>query len=148
MPCKVRYFDLESALEWASGDMLVDQAAFIDLETGKIYWTPDDTGLEELPEDLGLSDRYVCVPTKRDLDLGSRLPRRFAWQHLDEADAELVMEYFHHPGAYRRFRELLERRDKDDEWHAFEDEATRAVLTEWAEEFEIEIDFDTPTDTR
>lgn len=139
MTCKILYDELESGLQWASGDALDDQGVYVDLETGKTYWTPDE-GLEpDMPEDLERSDRYLRMPTKRDLDLGSGLPRRFAWDHLSEHEARLVEDCFSRKGAYRCFKSLLERFDKLDAWHAYEDAETRAAIEAWAEEHGIEV---------
>ena len=67
--------DLVSTLEWVSTDFL-DNQAYVCRDTGKIYWISGEAGVideEEIPGDIDDSDKYVPVPDKRDLDLGSYL---------------------------------------------------------------------------
>jgi hypothetical protein len=113
------------------------------LETGKIYQTGyDDPDLEELegaPDDIETSDQYLAVPNQHELGLGSDLPRQFARQQLDADNARRVEDIFHRSGAYRRFRDLLEPIGKLDAWYAFEDQATRDALMEWAADNGIEV---------
>ena len=68
--------DLQAAMEWASDDMS-DNEAYVCRETGKIYWVSEEPGLlddeEETPGDIDNIEKYLPVPDKRDLDLGTRL---------------------------------------------------------------------------
>ncbi|WP_353839486.1 hypothetical protein [Mesorhizobium sp.] len=77
------------------------------METGKIYchseWVDD---VEELPDDLEDSERYIAIPDKRELDLGKPLVLSFARHHLLD-DYDKVREIFSRAGAYARFKDLL-----------------------------------------
>ena len=125
---------LQNAMEWASGDFLENEA-YICRQTGKIFLTADDPGMideEEIPEDIHNSDRYLSVPDKRDLDLGSQLAfdftARYLAQHYDE-----VRDMFRHRGAYRQFKGLLAREDMLEQWYAHSDEQAAKALGEWCE---------------
>ena len=126
---------LQNAMEWASSDFL-DNEAYICRQTGKIYWIAGDPGMideeEEIPEDIHNSDRYLPVPDKRDLDLGNQLAFDFAAQyqaqHYDE-----VRDMFRRQGAYRRFKDFLERKDMLEKWYAYSDEQVAKALGEWCE---------------
>jgi len=126
--------ELQNAMEWASSDFL-DNEAYICRQTGKIIWIADDPGMideEEIPEDIHNSDRYVPVPDKRDLDLGNQMAfdfaKRYLAQHYDD-----VRDMFRRQGAYRSFKDFLERKDMLEKWYAYSDEQAAKALEEWCE---------------
>ena len=125
--------DLDSAMEWVSSDFM-DNLAYVCRDSGKIYWISGEPGVldeeEEIPDDIDDSDKYVLVTDKRDLDLGSHLvfdfTVRYLPQHYDE-----VRDMFRRKGAYGRFKGLLERQDKVQMWHTFNNERATKALEEW-----------------
>ncbi|MGF6695963.1 hypothetical protein OKW38_000574 [Paraburkholderia sp. MM5496-R1] len=80
----VKFDDLSSAFDFVSYAAPMEHQAYISLDTGKIYWISDaiDTIEEAIPEDLEDPDRYLAIPHKNELDLGSSLALRFAAQQL------------------------------------------------------------------
>jgi hypothetical protein len=122
-------------MEWASDDMS-DTESYICRRTGRIYWVSGEPGLlgddEKIPGDIDDIEKYVPVPGKRSLDLGTRLVFDFAARHLDE-QYDAIRGIFRHKGAYRRFREILEETDSVDAWHTFSQERTLRALEEWCE---------------
>lgn len=125
--------DLDSAMEWVSSDFM-DNLAYVCRDSGKIYWISGEPGVldeeEEIPNDIEDPDKYVLVPDKRDLDLGSHLvfdfTARYLPQHYDE-----VRDMFRRKGAYGRFKGLLEGQDKVQMWHTFNNERATKALEEW-----------------
>ena len=126
---------LQNAMEWASSDFLENEA-YICRQTGKIYWIAGDPGMideeEEIPEDIHNNDRYLPVPDKRDLDLGSQLAFDFAARYLAQHYDD-IRDMFRRQGAYRRFKDFLERKDMLEKWYAHSDEQTAKALGEWCE---------------
>ncbi|WP_353817004.1 hypothetical protein [Mesorhizobium sp.] len=61
--------------------------------------------VEELPDDVEDSERYIAIPDKRELDLGKPLVLTFARHHLPD-DYDKVREIFSRAGAYARFKDL------------------------------------------
>ena len=127
--------ELQNAMEWTSSDFLENEA-YICRQTGKIYWIAGDPGMiddeEEIPEDVHNSDRYLPVPDKRDLDLGNQLAFDFATRYLAQHYDD-VRDMFRRRGAYRRFKDFLERKDMLEKWHAYSDEQAVKALGEWCE---------------
>ena len=126
---------LQNAMEWASSDFL-DNEAYICRQTGKIYWIAGDPGMideeEEIPEDIHNGERYLPVPDKRDLDLGNQLAFDFATRYLAQHYDD-VRDMFRRQGAYRRFKDFLERKDMLEKWYAYSDERAAKALGEWCE---------------
>jgi hypothetical protein len=138
----VKYGDLIEAFDFVSFGGSSEHAAYISLDTGAIYWDTE-SGEEELPDDLGESDRYLALPHKNDLDLGRDLALRFAAGKLPN-DYGRVEDFFRRPGAYARFKDLLEAQGRLDDWYAFEAAETEVALKDWCRDNDIQIIDDRP----
>jgi hypothetical protein len=115
--------------------------AYVCRLTGRTYCVSDEfPGDEDVPEDLDDSDQYVAVPDRHELDLGVRLVRRFAEENLGDDDAEKIMSFFRHKGAYGRMKEFLAERGKLEAWHRFEEAEMESALRAWCEEQGWEVD--------
>ena len=110
--------------------------AYLCRESGKIYWHSEFSDLkelnDELPEDIEDEDKYIQLPSKRELDLGVPLVMDFVRQFLPR-DFDDVSDMFGRRGAYRRFKQLLIRRRALEQWYDFEQQATERALREWCE---------------
>ena len=115
-------------------------SAFLCIETGVCHWHSEfDDSEEPLPDDVWDRKKYLEIPHKDDLGLGQRLVFRFVEQVLPD-DVDEVLAIFRRKGAYRRFKELLERRGKVDDWFEFENNSERDALREWCADNGIELD--------
>ena len=108
---RVNREDLESAFEFVSFGSGFENHACVSLDTGKIYWTSNynDVMEEDLPDDLEESDRYIAVPSKKDLDLGRRLVLRFVDEAMPEdynTDARRLQHCRKHLSLTRSIRPL------------------------------------------
>jgi hypothetical protein len=124
--------DLRTAFEWVSAGTPSENAAYVSIESGRIYWTSIANDMEEddLPEDLEDASLYIAVPHKNDLDLGSRLVLRFVARELPD-DYGAVADFFRRRRAYARFKDLLHRRRALQRWYDFEERATEEALLAW-----------------
>ena len=113
-----------------------EQYAYLCRESGKIYWHSEFSDLEELndelPEDIDDEEKYIQLPSKRELDLGVPLVMDFVRQVLPR-DFDDVSDMFDRRGAYGRFKQLLIRRRALEQWYDFEQKATERALREWCE---------------
>ena len=135
----VKYDDLQEAFDFVSSAAPMEHSAYISLDTGAIYWMSELNPLEEeVPGDLETSNRYLAVPHKNDLDLGSRLALRFAAEELPGQYAQ-IEGFFRHRGAYARFKELLAAEGCLDKWYAFEVASTERALRNWCTENDLQI---------
>ena len=135
----VNFDKLLEAFEFANFSGSPDSCAYVNLETGNVYWVADEMeGLEELPDDIETSDRYLMLPDKRDLELGRNLAISFAEEALP-TEYENVVDCFRKKGAYGRFKDLLDRHDALTQWHAFEAKQTEIALREWCRQNAIQL---------
>lgn len=135
----VKYDDLSAAFDFVSFGAPMEHQAYISMDTGTIYWISELNPLEEeVPDDLETSDRYIGIPHKNDLDLGSELALRFAAEELPNLYTR-VEGFFQQRGAYARFKELLAAEGCLDKWYAFEAAYTERALKNWCAEHDFEI---------
>ncbi|MEM5452352.1 MULTISPECIES: hypothetical protein [Paraburkholderia] len=136
----VRHDDLSMAFDFVSCAAPMEHSAYLSLDTGEVYWTSDSSKAfdEEIPDDLETSDRYLAIPHKNELDLGSRLALRFVAQTLP-ACCDQVEGFFRRRGAYARFKELLEREGVPERWYSFETDAVESALRQWCAENGLEL---------
>jgi Uncharacterised protein family (UPF0158) len=131
---KVKHDDLQTAFDFVSSAAPMEHRAYVCRDTGAIYWISELNPLdEEIPDDLGESDRYIAIPHKNDLDLGKRLVLDFAAEELPD-QYRVIESFFRHRGAYARFKEVLAARGCLDKWYAFEAATTERALREWCAE--------------
>ena len=135
------YEDLLDAYEWVSADLALQNSAYVHRTSGAIYLDTDEIEVgEEVPEDIEDGTKYIAVPHKHDLDLGKALVFDFVEEYLPE-DVDKVAGYFKRPGAYSRYKELLERRELLEKWYGYEQKKTFEVLRQWATENSIPHQF-------
>ena len=73
------------AFEFVSAGGMGEHQAFLCKQSGKIYWHSElSDDLDELPDDIDDSEKYVQIPNKRELDLGKPLVLDFARQFLPD----------------------------------------------------------------
>jgi hypothetical protein len=140
MGTQISLEDLEEALLWTEAGSGGETRAWFCRTSGCLYTGGhDDPDIDELPSDIEDADRYAEVPDKRDLDLGQSLVFRFVLAHAPQLESD-VEAIFSRRGAYRRFKDLLERHDLLQRWYDFENRATCVALLEWAESEGFEVD--------
>jgi hypothetical protein len=128
---KVQFDDLSAAFDFVSFAAPLEHRAYISMDTGTIYWISEVAPIdEEVPEDLETSDRYIAIPHKTDLDLGSHLALHFSAEELPDQYAR-IEGFFRRRGAYARFKELLSAEGRLETWYAFEAESTVKALKKW-----------------
>jgi hypothetical protein len=134
----VKFDDLRNAFDFVSDGMLFETEAYLCVETGVIHIHSEFSDFEdELPGDVGDSEKYIAIPHKNDLDLGRRLALGFVETELTE-DLDDVYGFFRHKGAYARFKGLLENRGKLQQWYEYEENRTKDALRQWCKDNEIE----------
>jgi len=126
-----KFSEIELAFDFVSSGAPTEHTAFLCIETGACHWHTELGDNEEpLPDDILDSAKYIEIPHKNDLGLGKPLALTFAAQVLP-ADYDEVAGIFQRRGAYGRFKDLLERREKLDGWYEFENASQREALREW-----------------
>jgi hypothetical protein len=91
----VSFLDLQLAFEFVSSGGTGENQAYLDRQSGKIYWHSEfGDNDEELPDDID-DKKYILIPDKRELDLGKALVLDFAREFLPDdygaADADAVL---------------------------------------------------------
>jgi len=144
MTTLLRLSELLNAFEWVSAVGPFENAAYVNRESGKIWLVSDfDDAGEEAPADVDDESLYLAVPSKNELDLGRSLALRFAAEHLPDRAAE-IRGFFAKPGAYGKFKYVLEATEALEAWYAYESHGVEQALRAWAAGNEIEFKEDAP----
>ncbi len=133
----VNFSDIEMAFEFVSSGYGFDHSAWLDKESGHIYYDSDSSE-DILPDDLYENDKYIQIPEKRDFGLGKPLALKFAGQYMPEK-TDMVRSAFQSRGAYSKFKDLLENLSLLDKWYTYEESALEQAIKEWCHENSIEI---------
>jgi hypothetical protein len=135
-----KFSEIEDAFYFVSSGAPSEHAAYISVTTGETFCrTETGDNFEPLPDDIDEFGKYLAIPHKNDLGLGKSLVLKFAARVLPD-DLNEVSGIFQRRGAYGRFKRLLERRDKLDAWHEFENESHREALRSWCAANDIELE--------
>src|SRR5690242_7820675 len=134
----VTFSDLQLAFEFVSSGGVGKNEAYLDRQSGKIYWHSElgDTD-EKLPNDID-NQKYIAIPDKREFDLGRPLVLDFAREFLTD-DYDKVRQIFSRRGAYRRYKDLLVQRGALQRWYDFSNQSEETALREWCAENGIEL---------
>ena len=134
----VSFSDLLLAFEFVNSGGMGENEAYLDRQSGKIYWHSGfGDNDEELPDDID-DEKYIAIPDKKELDLGKPLVLDFAREFLPD-DYDEVRRIFSGRGAYRRYKDLLVRRCALERWYDFYNNAEEAALREWCAENGIDL---------
>ncbi len=132
---------LEDAFEFVSFSGPGENQAVLCRETGKIFFRAELIELDTpdpFPEDVEDNPAYLAIPDKTELGLGRRVAVDFAASHLE--DPHVVSRIFNGPGAYGRWKVLLEERGLLHDWFSFELAEARTALRRWCEANEVEVE--------
>jgi hypothetical protein len=84
----VKFDEIQIAFEFASFGSPGESEAFLCRRTGKVYLRSDYLGdmdeLDQIPDDIDDSEKYIQIPHKRELDLGKPLVFEFASEFLPD----------------------------------------------------------------
>src|SRR5246500_6014724 len=134
----VSFSDVQLAFEFVSSGGMGENEAYLDRQSGKIYWHFEfGNNDEELPDDID-DEKYISIPDKRKLDLGKPLVLDFVREFLPD-DYDEVRHIFSRRGAYRRYRELLVRRGALERGYDFSNKSEQTALREGGAENGIEL---------
>ncbi len=129
----IKFNDILDLFELVNFGSPFDHEGYICKESGKTYFYSEfGDNEEELPDDIH-SEKYLVIPYKSDLNLGSNLAFEFVREYLP-AEHDKVRSIFNRKGAYARFKLLLESAGKIEEWYKFEESHTEQALREWCSE--------------
>jgi Uncharacterised protein family (UPF0158) len=134
----VSFSDLQLAFEFVSSGGMGENEAYLDRQSGKIYWHSEfGDNDEELPDNID-DEKYIAIPDKIELDLGKPVVLDFAREFLPD-DYDEVCHIFRRRGAYRRYKDLLVRRGALERWYDFINKAEEAALREWCADNGIDL---------
>jgi len=134
---KIDFDKIEDAFLFVSMEQMYIHQAFLCKETGEVFYKSELGGFDELPDDIDDLEKYIAIPHKNDLDLGTNLVFQFVSEFIPER-MDKVKEIFTRKGAYARFKDLLEYVGMLEKWYEYENQAQSEVLKKWCYENNLE----------
>jgi hypothetical protein len=141
-PTPVDLDKLYSAFDFANGDPLNGVSSYVSRSTGETHLVAPDHDLPP-PDDLDTSDDYLCLPDRRDLNLGRNMVFDFVQETMPD-EWETVRAIFSRRGAYARFKDLLGYRNMTEAWHRYEETRTYVALRTWCQAEGLEVAISNP----
>jgi hypothetical protein len=137
----------------AIGTQNEEAAAYLNPDTGEIVTVSEEErrmveeGREEaapewqrelLPKvrEVLNSDRFLQLPTRFDVHDWS-IMERFVEARADAGERDALQRAVHGSGAFRRFRDAVQRLGIEEEWFRFHDAALAGIAKEWLEAHHI-----------
>ena len=134
----ISFGELQDAFLFTSFGSPSENAAYLDRHSGKFYYySAYGDNEQELPEDID-DEKYIAIPHKNDLGLGTSQVFDFVREFLPD-DYDEVRRIFRRKGAYGGYKAMLVRRGALDRWYDFSNRAEESALREWCTENEIEL---------
>jgi hypothetical protein len=134
----VEFKDILEAFEFVSFGSMYEHQAFLDTNTGKIYYHSEfGDDMDELPEDID-DERFIEIPHKNELDLGKKLVLEFAYLYLSD-EVGRIQAMYDRKGAYSKYKALLEQKGMLERWYEFESKEQEKALREWCGANSIKI---------
>jgi hypothetical protein len=133
----ISFAELQISFEFVSSGYPGENHAYLDTQSGEIYWHSEfGDNEEDLPDDID-NEKYLEIPHKNELELGKPLVLDFVSRFLPD-DYDEVTRIFSRRGAYGRYKNLLVQRGALDRWYDFSNRAEETALREWCEDNGIE----------
>ena len=110
---------------------------FYNIETGEFDFYNDYMPLDEVDTEKFEDDVWVCLPSSQDLG-DYDIMSSFVDTVSDPKKLAMLDLALQGKGAFRRFRDALDRTDLTDEWYAFKRKAYIDKAREWCEDNDIE----------
>ncbi len=140
----ITFSDIQQAFFFVSSAEYGEHSAVLFKDTGRILYSSEMGGMDDIEEMDDLKDKdldsenCIAIPHKNDLDLGRALVLEFVGTHMP-SDSNEVRQIFRRPGAYRRFKDFLERKKLLERWYEFEKQREEEALRKWCRENEIQL---------
>lgn len=134
----VKFTAIEDAFFFVSSTGFGMHSAVLNKESGQIYYRSEMGELDEMSDEDLDGDACIEIPHKNDLSLGRELVFEFVTDHLPD-EYEHARHIFGTPGAYGRFKALLESKGLLQMWFDFEHRREEQALREWCKENEIQL---------
>jgi hypothetical protein len=134
----ISFSDIEDAFLFVGSASYCEHSAFLNIETGQIFYRSEMGDLDEVDEDNMDWDNTIEIPHKNNLGLGKSLVFDFMEKNLSD-DYNLVRDMFRRRGAYSNFKDFLSSKGMLEAWYQFENEREQEALRLWCEENELSL---------
>jgi hypothetical protein len=124
-------FDIiDDAFHYVSDAPPGERCALLHRPSGKVYLASFKAGYDQRPAGSESDPDYLNIPHRQQLDPGKPLLLEFVRCNCPR-ELTLVEGLFARPGAFRKVKDLLQRKDLLESWQVFEVQQIEALLRQW-----------------
>jgi hypothetical protein len=134
----ITFSDIQDAYLFVSSAPYGDHSAVLCMDTGKILYSSEMGGIDEIEDADPDWEKCIEIPHKNDLDLGKALVFEFVETHMADA-YDQVRQMFRSQGAYSRFKSMLESKGLLESWYDFEQRREEEALRDWCRDNKIQL---------
>ena len=98
--------------------------------SGEVYLASFKAGYDQRPAGWERDPEYLNIPHRQEIDPGKPLLLEFVRSNCPR-ELPLVAGLFARPGAFRKAKDLLQRKDLLESWQVFEVQQIEALLRQW-----------------
>jgi len=84
------------------------------------------------------TDDYISLPSKFDIH-EYEIMERFCLSITDDEIRERMYRSIKGSGAFRRFKDNIQRNNRVEDWYKYREEAIKQIAIDWCEENDIEF---------
>lgn len=124
-------FDIiDDAFHYVSDAPRGERCALLHRPTGKVYLASFKAGYDERPAGSENDPDYLNIPHRQQIDPGKPLLLEFVRRNCPR-ELPLVEALFARPGAFRKIKDLLQRKGLLESWQVFEVQQIELLLRQW-----------------
>lgn len=135
---KVKLSEVMEAVEGADDDMTYYYHTDTQSITYVMAYGDDDERLAEIEEHW---DHYIQLPSKYDVN-DYHIMEEFIWDLDDEQQQNELENAISGRGAFRYFRDLVDRFELTQKWYDFREAAYEKIAREWCADNQLTIEKD------
>ncbi|MCK4789778.1 MAG: hypothetical protein KAV87_38920 [Desulfobacteraceae bacterium] len=152
MAIPVKLKDIIDGMEFQSDEI----ASYLNKRTGEVVTITDEEfraaednePIEDFPKwqhenikrarEVLETDDYISLPSKSDIH-EYEIMERFCLSITDDEIRERMYRSIKGSGAFRRFKDNIQRNNRVEDWYKYREEAIKQIAIDWCEENDIEF---------
>lgn len=124
------YDTIDDAFHFVSDAPPGERKALVHRQTGEVFLASFKAGYDQRPAGWESDPDYLSIPHRQEIDPGRPLVVEFI-RKTCPAELARVEGLFSRPGAFRKVKDLLRRKQLLESWQVFEVQQLEALLRQW-----------------
>lgn len=124
------YDTIDDAFHFVSDAPPGERKALVHRQSGQVFLASLKAGYDQRPAGWETAPAYLDIPHRQEIDPGKPLVLEFI-RKTCPGELARVEGFFARPGAFRKVKDLLRRKQLLESWQVFEVQQLEALLRQW-----------------